>query len=494
MATGLALSIASGLLLAAAFPPTGAGAVAWFALVPLFIALMRHARSGAAFGLYYAAAFSVWILAMIRGVPPGYEALYGSVVVCFAAVFLFTCWQRLLLTGNDFRFFTAITAASFISFEFVRQYTYFVQFACLGISQYRNPWAIQIASWFGVFGVSLLIVLSNCTIALVFANLRALEKVKRQIAVNALIFAALMSLNIYLLHKPVNETGRVKVAAVQYGYVPEAKEHPAQDKYMLEQKYFGPEGKAEMVIDILGPMTEAAARKGAKIVVWPEVVLGVNPAKFPKISRRLSGLASRSKIYLIAPYNDPFPGREKEDNPPSKNGASVIAPDGKVIADYTKQHRVTPFNIEQGTRGDKSVPIDTPFGRMGLMICYDADFPDVANAYTRNGAEFFALPSHDLAMFVTRHHPALLLFRAVEHRRSLVKADIVHGALITDPKGRILADPPDGLQMAMAEIPVTRDKTPFPKLSLVLGAGALILLPAFLLMAKAQKASAARRV
>lgn len=487
LAAGAALSAASGVLLWMSFPPMSKGALAWVALVPLYVAVLRLAPTAVAFGLYYGIAATVWLAIYTVGIPPDYQSLHVLPPVVFILFFVMTFWQRNLATRNHFRYFTALVATQFVAGEYWRQSSPAGQFGFLGLTQYRHPLNIQIASWFGVTGITLLVVLVNCTLALIAANLTTLRNVRVQVAVNVIIVAAIMGVNVHLMRAPVPVKRNLRVAAIQIGYVPEAKTHPGLENLhnmMVADNLKGYTATAE---DLMTPLTERAAAGGAKLVVWPECSLGTDRKKDPASARRLTDLARKTNAWMVVPFTEPVKGQEHAANPDTVNAADVISPDGRFVDRYYKHHRIIPLGIDRGPSGTREVVPRTNIGRMGIMICYDADFPDVANKYAKKGLEYFVLPSHDLAMFITRIHPVMLMFRAVEHRRSLVKADYVHGTMIVDPKGRILADPPDGLQVAEADIPLTDVSTPFPWLSVVFGFGATVMMIIFLVAAWRQK-------
>ena len=149
--------------------------------------------------------------------------------------------------------------------------------------------------------------------------------------------------------------------------------------------------------------------------------------------------------------------------------AAVFAPDGRLIHLYHKQQYVRMVGIEKGPSGHKTEALKTDIGRLALMICYDADYPNIPAKFARRGGEIFIEPSHDLALFLTRHHPAMQMFRTVENHRALVKSDYVQGTLIVGPKGRILADPPDGLRIVSAQVPLVDDPTIQPVPQYVFG-------------------------
>jgi apolipoprotein N-acyltransferase len=164
--------------------------------------------------------------------------------------------------------------------------------------------------------------------------------------------------------------------------------------------------------------------------------------------------------------------------------AAVFDPRGRIIHRYHKQKYVRMAGIENGPSGNISSVADTVLGRLAVMICYDADYPALPAEFASAGGEIFIVPSHDLAGFLTRHHPSMEMFRGVENRRTMVKSDYVHGTLIMDPKGRILADPPDGRHIVMAEVPLTRHGTRQPSGQYAFGILCLVVFTASALLAR----------
>ena len=74
---------------------------------------------------------------------------------------------------------------------------------------------------------------------------------------------------------------------------------------------------------------------------------------------------------------------------------------GEVVARYDKIHLFdvvlseTEFYKESETTkpGNKPVVIDTPFGKLGLLICYDIRFPELARCLFNQGADILAIPA-----------------------------------------------------------------------------------------------------
>jgi predicted amidohydrolase len=78
------------------------------------------------------------------------------------------------------------------------------------------------------------------------------------------------------------------------------------------------------------------------------------------------------------------------------NTAVLVGPSGEVRGSYRKTHVFYLEDRAAGgwvTRGDRAVVVDTDLGRIGLLICYDGDFPELARAEAVLGAEVLCRPS-----------------------------------------------------------------------------------------------------
>jgi beta-ureidopropionase len=142
--------------------------------------------------------------------------------------------------------------------------------------------------------------------------------------------------------------------------------------------------------------------------------------------RRLSGLAKELNIFLIA-------GMLEADGERRFNTAVLIGPRGEVVGKYHKQR--LEHEAVRNTAGTESSVIETPLGRLGVMICADRRFPDVVKGFCERGAEFLICPSG--GMFGPEKNDHLLQARSKENRKFIV---FVHPAefLVTSPDGTIL--------------------------------------------------------
>lgn len=147
-------------------------------------------------------------------------------------------------------------------------------------------------------------------------------------------------------------------------------------------------------------MVREAAAKGAKIVCFPEMFnTGYN---FQLIGdgfhncgetidghtiTRLQKVAKECACYVIAPIT-----LEKKVKGVFYNAAVVIDDEGVVLGDYYKHHlwAAERYYFHAG----EDIPVfDTKYGKIGVMICYDAGFPETARVLTLKGAELIFMPS-----------------------------------------------------------------------------------------------------
>lgn len=140
------------------------------------------------------------------------------------------------------------------------------------------------------------------------------------------------------------------------------------------------------------PLIAEAAQRGADLVVLPETLtyLGgdfapsAEPVPGPS-TEFFGALAKKHGLYLV-------PGLVERDGHLIHNIAALIGPDGALVGKYRKV--CLPRNeIEGGITPGHEYPVfETRFGKVGMMVCYDGFFPEVARELTNRGAEVIAWP------------------------------------------------------------------------------------------------------
>ncbi len=116
--------------------------------------------------------------------------------------------------------------------------------------------------------------------------------------------------------------------------------------------------------------------------------------------------------------------------------------------------------------GETSTVVDTPFGRLGLAVCYDLRFPELFRRLSDEGAEIFAIPSAFTAITGRAHWEVLVRARAIENLCYVIAAAQggyhvngreTHGdSMIVDPWGRVLDRLPRGSGFVVSSVDIVK--------------------------------------
>ncbi len=213
-------------------------------------------------------------------------------------------------------------------------------------------------------------------------------------------------------------------------------------------------------------LVEAAAHDGANLVVLPEnfAFMGDRCTELLKIREPdvdgplqyfLSQLAKRLGIWLVG-GSIPI---ETVDNTKVRSVCMLFDAEGNRRARYDKIHLFDVNLIEADERyveseiiepGSEPCVVDSPFGKLGLAICYDVRFPELFRAMLDQGAEIFVLPAAFTALTGKAHWEPLLRARAIENLSFVLAAaqggfhingrETYGHSMIIDPWGNKLAE------------------------------------------------------
>ncbi|MCW7752920.1 carbon-nitrogen family hydrolase [Desulfobotulus sp. H1] len=143
------------------------------------------------------------------------------------------------------------------------------------------------------------------------------------------------------------------------------------------------------------------------------------------------------------------------------NVAHVVDADGRVAGSYKKIHLFTAGGEGKGfAAGDRADVCETSLGPLGVMICYDLRFPELARTLMGKGARILAVPAQWPTARRT-HWRTLVRARAIENQLFVVGANrcgedgelrYPGGSLIVSPTDQILADPGEKAGVFTAEL------------------------------------------
>lgn len=198
-------------------------------------------------------------------------------------------------------------------------------------------------------------------------------------------------------------------------------------------------------------LVESAATNPVDLVCLPEGITVVGTGKsYVEVSEsvpgptthRLGAVARKLGAYVVA-------GLYERIGKVVFNTAVLIDRKGELLGCYRKTH-LPREEWERGiTPGDHYPVFETDFGRLGILICWDLQFPEAARALALQGAEVICLP-------IWGGSEVLARARAIENCLFLVSATYDMRSFIVDPAGRVLAEATSQQPVAMAPLYLDR--------------------------------------
>jgi len=445
------LAIASGILIALSFPNPGLSFLAWIALIPLLIA-MEGSSPRAAFriGLTCGITAYAFILYWLNIVFTHYGHLPWSVSI--PVYLLLVLWLALFYGLSTFIArlgeLVGIKAAftlpvAWVAFDFIRSFLFSgFAWAMLGHSQYRTLPLIQIADLAGVYGITLLIVLANIVL---HRALRAVSgagvpyPVKSAVVILILLIGTLFYGFNSLNGSETHHSKPLRIALIQGNISQDVK--------------WSPEFR-ERTIDTYIRLTREASTGGVDLIVWPESAVPFFFQDEPIQATRIRGLARELNACLLfgSPAHELRNGKST-----FLNSAFLLSPRGETIGRADKLHLV-PFGeyvplgsiltfinkivvgIGDFAPGERAVPLDMGSTKLGIQVCYEVIFPELARQYVQAGARVLVAITND-AWFgrssAPYQHLAISTFRAIETRTPLIRAANTGVTAIIDQNGYI---------------------------------------------------------
>lgn len=453
-----ALAALSGVILALSFPDAEIPALAWIGFIPLFVALRDQTAKngfflGAVMGLVYFLGTIHWIAGTLR--------VYG-------ALSFVPAWSVTLLLCGALALFPALFGAAAAHFRNLRPGLFFLlapalwtalelarthvltgfPWSLIGASQYRLLPVIQIADLTGVYGVSFLIVLAN---AAIFEAV--VRRACRPLIVAGLCLALTLGYGRGRLRVP-EQPGTLTVSVIQGNIEQYKKWDPA---YRTE------------VFATYTRLTREALGNRPDLVVWPETAtpfyFNGTDANDRALAAKLIAFVQENGVPLL--FGSPTYERTPAHRIIARNSAFLLSAGGRIDAEYRKMHLVpfgeyVPFrsalffvdkfvqsagDFEQGSEYTvMAVPSREGAGSnaaaLGVVICYEIIFPELARGFVKRGASVIATITNDAWFGKTsapRQHFSAAVFRAVENRVPVVRAANTGISGFIDARGKILA-------------------------------------------------------
>jgi apolipoprotein N-acyltransferase len=289
----------------------------------------------------------------------------------------------------------------------------------LAYSQGDNLPILQIVPLFGVSGVLFLVTLVPSALAVAVAYGRSLGRGWLAYALTGILLAASLTYGYARLRQPVTGT------RTAFGIV--SIDNP-----------IGPHASAAYASNILArydSLVRTLAAQGAQIVVLPEKIAVLPPAKVPDWQQHFSTLARQNRVWLEV-------GIGIDDPRSPTNWAWLFTPQGELASTFEKHHMAPPERSQHYASGTSYNVVTVNGQTYGLAICKDMHFAAFGREYGLRHAAVVLVPAWDFAYLDGWLEARTTVFRGIENGYSIVRASREGLLTASDPYGRILAEVP----------------------------------------------------
>ncbi len=490
-------ALATSLLLLASVPGLGGlPFAAWIGLVPLFLAISRSSPRKAALAgfvtgvLYYGGLLS-WILVVLGhyGNLPWWLSLpalflLAAYMAVYPALFSAICSWGLRSSIP----LPLLAPPLWVVLDYLRSQLFSgFPWQDLAYSQYQVAWVIQAADLTGHHGITFLLVAVNCVLFLLVAHLVSRRwtnhPTPRFPAMNAAAIVVVLLTVVSVYYYGGRRAGQI---GAQIAAAPTIQVAVVQGNIEQDQKWTP--AMQEKTVEVYTDLSRRVLREAGTentLVIWPETALPFYPLSNPLFFEMIDTFVRRDRVWLFSgiPYYEPPAGPAGEsDEGHYYNSALLVSPEGRIAGRYDKQHLV-PFgeymplrrylplpralveSVGDFTPGLRSEPLSCQNSRIGVLICFESIFPEIARNQVRQGATLLVNQTND-AWFgrsaAPEQHLSMAVFRAAETRRSLARAANTGISGFIDPLGRVsqpsqLFTPYTGV----AQLPLLEEQTFF---------------------------------
>ncbi len=467
----LGLGLLTPLLLGLAMPGrVGFWPLLFVAIVPLLhlclsLSPKRSCLFGFATGFLYHLFLLYWIVIVVGryGGLPLYLSLGALVLLalymsCFWGVF---CFLLSVFAGRSWNKERSISTlvwlapVLWVGLDYLRSFLFSgFPWMDIGYGLYSQPRLIQAADLGGHHAVSFALLLCNSLVVAIIDRQRSdvrwnirMERRLLLLACGFLVFIFGYSILRYnIVSSAVSRGLQSKIAVVQ-GNVDQAEK-------------WTPGKKEQTVATYVRLAEELLAQRDTELVDWPETALPFYLQNDP-LASRIAQFVTANNIWLLtgAPaYSLKGTHADGRRDIDYFNAAVLIDAGGRLAGQYQKQHLVpfgeyvpfkkympflSPLVVSVGdfTAGHSSEPLVMGKIRMGVLVCFESIFPEIARKSAAAGANLLVNLTND-AWYGRSSAPyqsmAMSVFRAVETKRSLVRAANTGISGFVDPVGNII--------------------------------------------------------
>jgi len=193
-------------------------------------------------------------------------------------------------------------------------------------------------------------------------------------------------------------------------------------------------------------LVDAEGARGADVIALPETWTGKAPIALDSpLMKRFSALAKKHRTYIVNPVY-------RQEGEKSFNSAVLIDRDGEIAGVYDKAY---PYwaefdDVDNLAVGTDAPVFETDFGKLGIAICFDVNFPEIWSRLADRGAELVIWPSAYCAGSALQAH-------AINHHFYIVTSTWKAHCLAFDITGeRLLEDKQDDVNVTRITLDLDR--------------------------------------
>ena len=475
------MALISGIMWAASFPPLHTGFLAYFFLIPFWVALdeviggWRAIRLGYFWGLI-ATAGTLWWLYI-----PTIPGMVGAILYLpvFCALY---AWMHYLIARFKPNLAIVISPILFVAVEYLRSWG-ILGFPWLNVSysQTYYPLLIQFADIAGSFGVSLWVAAINSCVYFILKKPFD-KKFWIAIAVLILLFAGSIGYGLHKIKQEI-EGEPIRVALLQ-GNV------DAYQKWTRKYQRMNASLYAELLHSVEGT---------ADLVVMPETATACYHRQRPNMFMPIVEMVMNIGIPTLTGTQD-FEDKNKKIY---YNSSILITPDGDYSQYYHKMQLVpfseqVPFQDKipilrklnfggsHFTRGENFTVFDIGSAQFAVLICYESVFDWIGREFTNRGAEFFVNITNDGWFGNTsgpHQHAMFNVIRAIENRKYIARCANTGISMFIDTRGRIVRKTSLFEKAILTGVVIPNNiRTTYDRIGNVAGWGSFLLAPILVIL------------
>ncbi|MEJ2710420.1 MAG: nitrilase-related carbon-nitrogen hydrolase [Anaerolineales bacterium] len=294
-------------------------------------------------------------------------------------------------------------------------------------TQYNSQVLMQLVSVTGMWGLTFLVTWFAALVNFAWERSFSWSEIRRGVAIYAGVMLVVVAYGNIRLAFPQAQTGTLRV----HGFIA-ADGHEVRAK-LAEAKQQSRQSFRELSAEIQDLYIDGSyreAQRGAQLIVWPENAVWLASEDEAALIARGSQLAQDEGVYLALGYSVDYP------DSPYENKLVILDPTGQVALEHLKfgGQALEGFNPGDGVLKT----VETPFGTLSAIICWDTFFQKPVLQAGRNGTDILLTTSLEFRDIVPMH-AQITTFRSIENGVSLVRVADNGISFAADPYGRTLA-------------------------------------------------------